>query len=70
MLRELEGDRVVVAVDPGKVAHRVWLADRERGLIGEPLTIANSRTGIEQLAGLVGGVDPVFAVEAVAPALA
>ena len=59
LLRELEGDRVVVAVDPGKVAHRVWLADRERGLIGEPVTVANSRTGIEQLAGLVGGVDPV-----------
>lgn len=64
LLRELEGDRVVVAVDPGKVAHRVWLADRERGLIGEPVTVANSRTGIEQLAGLVDGVDPVFAVEA------
>jgi transposase len=64
LLRELEGDRVVVAVDPGKVAHRVWLADRERGLIGEPVTVANSRRGIEQLAGLVGGVDPVFAVEA------
>ena len=70
LLRELEGDRVVVAVDPGKVAHRVWLADRERGLIGEPVTVANSRSGIEQLAGLVGAVDPVFAVEAVAPALA
>jgi transposase len=64
LLRELEGDRLVVAVDPGKVAHRVWLADRERGLIGDPVTVANSRTGIEQLAGLVGGVDPVFAVEA------
>jgi transposase len=64
LLRELEGDRVVVAVDPGKVAHRVWLADRERGLIGEPVTVANSRSGVEQLAGLVGGVDPVFALEA------
>jgi transposase len=64
LLRELEGDRVVVAVDPGKVSHRVWLADRERGLIGEPVSVANSRGGIEQLAGLVGGGDPVFAVEA------
>jgi transposase len=64
LLRELEDDRLVVAVDPGKVAHRVWLADRERGLIGEPVTVANSRSGIEQLAGLVVGVDPVFAVEA------
>ena len=64
LLRELEGDRLVVAVDPGKVAHRVWLADRERGLVGEPVTVANSRAGIEQLVGLVGGGDPVFAVEA------
>jgi hypothetical protein len=43
LLRELEGDRLVVAVDPGKVAHRVWLAERERGLLGEPVTVANSR---------------------------
>jgi transposase len=64
LLRELEDGRLVVAVDPGKVVHRVWLADRERGLIGEPVTVANSRSGIEQLAGLIGSVDPVFAVEA------
>jgi transposase len=64
LLRELEGDRVVVAVDPGKIMHRVWLADRERGLVGEPVSVANSRSGIEQIAGLLGGGDPVFAVEA------
>jgi transposase len=64
LLRELEGDRLVVAVDPGKVMHRVWLADRERGLIGEPVSLANSRAGMERLAGLVGEGDPVFAVEA------
>ena len=55
---------MVVAVDPGKVSHRVWLADRERGLVGEPVSVANSRAGIEVLAGLVGSGDPVFAVEA------
>jgi transposase len=64
LLRELEGDRLVVAVDPGKVIHRVWLADRERGLVGEPVSLANSRAGIEQLVKLVGGGDPVFALEA------
>ena len=64
LLRELEGDRLVVAVDPGKIAHRVWLADRERGLIGDPVSVANSRAGIERLVGLVGDGDPVFAVEA------
>jgi transposase len=64
LLRELEGDRLVVAVDPGKVSYRVWVADRERGLIGEPVAIANSRSGIQRLAVLVGERDPVFAVEA------
>jgi transposase len=64
LLRELEGDRLVVAVDPGKVAHRVWLADRERGLVGDPVTVASSRVGIEQLAALVGSDEAVFAVEA------
>src|SRR3954462_12186368 len=64
LLRELEGDRLVVAVDPDKVSHRVWLADRERGLVGEPMSVANSRAGIEQLVKLVGGGDPVFALEA------
>jgi hypothetical protein len=64
LLRELEGDRLVVAVDPGKVTHRVWLADRERGLVGEPVSVANSRRGMQQLAGLVGSRDPVFALEA------
>ncbi|WP_270046737.1 transposase [Solirubrobacter ginsenosidimutans] len=54
----------MVAVDPGKVSHRVWLADRERGLIGEPVSVANSRVGMQQLAGLVGRRDPVFALEA------
>jgi hypothetical protein len=50
LLRELGGDRLVVAVDPGKVSHRVWLADRERGLIDDPVSVsvANSRAGIEQ----------------------
>ena len=64
LLRELEGDRLVVAVDPGKVTHRVWLADRKRGLVGEPVSVANSRVGMEQIARLVGDGDPVFAVEA------
>ena len=64
LLRELEGDRLVVAVDPGKVTHRVWLADRERGLVGEAVSLPNSRAGIERLASLVGSGDPVFAVEA------
>jgi len=64
LLRELDGDRLVVAVDPGKVLNRVWLADRERGLVGEAVSLPSSRAGIERLAGMVGGAEPVIAIEA------
>lgn len=64
LLRELEGDRLVVAIDPGKVVHRVWLADRERGLLGEPVSLSTTRVGLEQLAAMVGDRDPVVALEA------
>ena len=33
---ELPAKTLVVAIDPGKVANRVWLTSGERGLICEP----------------------------------
>ena len=40
LLREpLPAEALVVAIDPGKVANRVWLASGERGLIGEPVSL-------------------------------
>jgi hypothetical protein len=61
--REVPQGRVIVAIDPGKVVHRVWVTDRD-GLIGEPVSVANSRGGIEQLDALVGAAPAVFAIEA------
>jgi transposase len=61
--REVPQGRVIVAIDPGKVVHRVWVTDRD-GLIGEPVSVANSRAGIEQLDALVGAMSAVFAIEA------
>src|SRR4051795_3333907 len=68
LLRELARDCLVVAIDPGKVSNRVWLASGERGLIGEPVSLPVLRDGVEELARLIAGsgVDgsPVIGIEA------
>jgi transposase len=57
-------DRVIVAIDPGKVLNRVWITTGE-GLVGEPVSLPTSRAGLDRLAGLVGGGgSAVFALEA------
>jgi transposase len=57
-------DRVIVAIDPGKVLNRVWITTGE-GLVGEPVSLPTSRAGLDRLGGLVGGGgSPVFALEA------
>jgi transposase len=59
---------LVVAVDPGKVANRVWLASGERGLIGEPVSLPTLRAGVDELVRLIGASAsdgaPVIAIEA------
>ena len=40
--REVPGDRLVVAIDPGKALNRVWVTTGERGLIGEPVSLPTS----------------------------
>jgi hypothetical protein len=42
---------LVVAVDPGKVSNRVWLASGERGLIGEPVSLPVPREASTPPAG-------------------
>ena len=68
LLREVPGDRLVVAIDPGKVSNRVWLTSGERGLIGEPVSLPVLRDGVDELARLIAGsgVDgpPVIGIEA------
>ncbi len=68
LLREISGDRLIVAIDPGKVSNRVWLTTDERGLIGEPVSLPVLRDGVDALARLivsagVGGA-PVIGIEA------
>jgi transposase len=57
-------DRVIVAIDPGKVLNRVWVTTGE-GLVGEPVWLPTSRAGLDRLGTLVAsGGSPVFALEA------
>jgi transposase len=66
--REVPATSLVVAIDPGKAFNRVWLTTGERGLIGEPVTLAVLREGVDELERLIvaSGVEgrPVIGLEA------
>jgi transposase len=68
LLRKIPADRLVVAIDPGKVTNRVWLTTGERGLIGEPVSLPVLRDGVDELERLVAGTGvggaPVIGIEA------
>jgi transposase len=61
--REFLDGGLIVAIDPGKVMHRVWVTDRD-GMVGEPVSLPNSRVGIDRLEALVGSAPARFALEA------
>jgi hypothetical protein len=61
--REILDGGLVVAIDPGKVEHRVWVTDRG-GVVGEPLSLPSSRAGLDRLEALVGTAPATFAIEA------
>jgi transposase len=64
LLERVPFDQVIVAIDPGKAVHRVWVTGAD-GLIGEPESVPTSRAGMERLSLLVDGREaPVFAIEA------
>jgi transposase len=66
--REVPASSLVVAIDPGKAFNRVWITSGERGLIGEPVSLAVLREGVDELARLIvsSGVPgpPVIGLEA------
>jgi len=69
LLREgLPAETLVVAIDPGKVANRVWLASGVGHLIGEPVSLPTLREGVDELERLVSGSgiggEPLIAIEA------
>jgi hypothetical protein len=69
LLRQvLPGSVLVVAIDPGKAAHRVWVSTGDGGLLAEPRSVSSLRPGLDEVAGLVGrfagAQRPVIAIEA------
>jgi transposase len=64
----LPGSTLVVAIDPGKVTHRVWFSTSDGGLLVEPRSVPALRPGLDDVEAtirrLVGAAAPVVAIEA------
>jgi transposase len=64
----LPGSTLVVAIDPGKVTHRVWFSTSDGGLLEEPRSVPALRPGLDDVEAtirrLVGAAAPVVAIEA------
>lgn len=63
----LPGSTLVVAIDPGKVAHRVWFSTGDAGLLEEPRSVPSLRPGLDDVEAtirrLVGAAAPIVAIE-------
>jgi transposase len=60
-------ETLLVAIDPAKVRHRVWLASGEFGLIGDPVSLPAFREGVDELARLIASTgvagEPLIGIE-------
>ncbi len=67
LLKEVPATSLVVAIDPGKAYHRVWVTSGERGLIAEPFSLPVTAAGFAELERLVSAsgitTDPVIGLE-------
>ncbi|PZS29371.1 MAG: IS110 family transposase [Pseudonocardiales bacterium] len=66
--QSLPGSALVVAIDPGKVSHRVWFSTGDVGLVEEPRSVPSLRPGLDEVTAtirrLAGTQAPVVAIEA------
>ncbi len=66
--RALPAETLVVAIDPGKIANRVWLVRGEEGLVHDPVSLPTLRAGVDELVRLIAASgtreEPLIAVEA------
>jgi len=64
----VSNEAVLVAVDPGKAHHRVWVATGRDGLLEEPRSVPALRDGVDELEQLIirhrTVSPPLIAVEA------
>lgn len=68
LAQALPGSALVVAIDPGKVAHRVWFSTGDAGLLVEPVTVPALRPGLDEVVATIrrlsGPAGAVVAIEA------
>ena len=61
-------EALLVAIDPGKAHHRVWVANQSEGLLEEPVSLPALRDGVDELERLISKHSPLspplIAVEA------
>src|SRR5436190_3627663 len=61
-------EALLVAVDPGKAHHRVWVTNQSEGLLEEPRSLPALRDGVDELERLIArhspAGPPLIAVEA------
>jgi hypothetical protein len=66
--RALPAETLVVAIDPGMVTNRVWLARGEEGLVHDPVSLPRLRAGVDELVRLIAASgswdEPLVALEA------
>jgi hypothetical protein len=66
--RAVSAAAVLVAVDPGKAHHRVWVANQSDGLLEQPRSVSALRDGVDELGRLIvrhaHSVAPLIAVQA------
>jgi transposase len=64
----LSSATLIVAIDPGKVQHRVWFSTGDEGLLEEPRSVPALRPGLDEVTAtirrLAGARAPVVAIEA------
>ena len=64
----LAGSVLVVAIDPGKVQHRVWFSTGDGGLLAGPMSVPSLRPGLDEVTAtiqrLAGPDGPLVAIEA------
>ena len=49
----LPASTLVVAIDPGKVTHRVWCSTGDAGLLEEPRSVPSLRPGLDEVTGMI-----------------
>jgi hypothetical protein len=68
LLQQALPGSTLVAIDPGKAQHRVWVSTGDDGLLEEPRSVPVLRPGLDEVTAVIrrlaGEAAPVVAIEA------